>query len=241
MPHVEAISDMHGRLPRAAGGYPAVPPCDVLVIAGDICPDFLGGTKGHYAKGEVKQANWLNGPFREWLEDVRKHSAHSIVGIAGNHDFVFQTKVEPPDLPWTYLWDSETAVDGLRFYGVPWCPRLGRWAFYADEKRLKRVYEAVPDFVDCLISHGPPFLYGDGIPPGSPFNTTGQMENVGTAQLTDIIADKRPRVIVSGHIHEARGRYEHYSGTTIYNVAYLTEHYKPYDVTNPTVHLKELG
>lgn len=257
MPHVEAISDIHGRLPRVAGGYPAVPPCDVLVIAGDIAPDFHGTSSSRpvrpgsktfahvYDKGEAQQSNWLAGPFREWLEDVRKHSTQNIVAIAGNHDFVFEAKVEPRDLPWTYLWDSEAVVEGLRFYGVPWCPKLGSWAFYADTRRLRMAYEAVPDNVDCLISHSPPRGYGDKIPTTSPFNSGYQDHHVGTAELTNILYEKKPCVVVSGHIHEGRGRFEYpvnKGATTIYNVAYLNEYYEPYGPLLPaTTKLKELA
>lgn len=136
MPVVAAISDLHGRLPRDSGGYVRVPPCDVLVIAGDICPDFHGagsarptrpGSKTFqhvYDKGEAAQTNWLNDEFREWLEDARAF-AGEVVAIAGNHDFVFERKLEPHNLPWTYLWDSEATVEGLRFYGVPLVPKIG--------------------------------------------------------------------------------------------------------------------
>ena len=81
---VAAISDLHGFLPD-------VPACDVLLVAGDICPvedhdlDF--------------QRRWLEGPFSDWLRGL---DAGEIVGIAGNHDFVAQADPEP---------DAQPAVD----------------------------------------------------------------------------------------------------------------------------------
>lgn len=221
-PVVAAVSDMHGVLPRGEGGYPDVPDCDVLVIGGDICPDF----ESKFDKGETRQANWLHDDFRQWLVDTE---VDHIVGIAGNHDFVFERGLQP-GLPWTYLQDSLTRVCGLSIYGTPWCPRLGRWAFYADERRLRAVYEAVPEYLDILISHSPPHGYGDSIPPMSRFNPSKQEINVGTHQLTNILYEKKPKAVVSGHIHEARGVYEYHShGTKVYNVSYLTAAYKPHE------------
>jgi len=219
---VYAVSDIHGRLPDPAD----LPVCDVLIVAGDICPDFLNSS---YDKGEARQANWLHKEFRKWLEDCYAEGVSEIVGIAGNHDFVFERGIQPHDLPWTYLQDRVETICGLSMAGVPWCPNLARWAFYADDKRLKAKYEALPDGLDILISHSPPHGYGDLIPKNSRFNYSAHDINVGTHQLTNILYEKAPKVVISGHIHEGRGRYEYHSkGVVVYNVSYLTEQYKPY-------------
>jgi predicted phosphohydrolase len=55
---------------------------------------------------------------------------HKIV-IAGNHDWSLEG-VEYPEL-WfqhaTYLQDSSTVIDGVKFYGAPWQPEFFNWAF----------------------------------------------------------------------------------------------------------------
>ena len=71
---IVAISDQHGLLP-------AIPPCDLLLIAGDITP-----VKNHDL---LYQSHWLNTDFRYWLKSL---PAEQIVYIAGNHDLVFQQK-----------------------------------------------------------------------------------------------------------------------------------------------------
>jgi predicted phosphohydrolase len=67
-----AVSDLHGALPT-------IPPCDLLLIAGDVAP-----TMNHSLRF---QADWLDTDFRFWLESL---PAQKIVFIAGNHDLVFQ-------------------------------------------------------------------------------------------------------------------------------------------------------
>ncbi len=80
-----ALADLHGYLPR-------VPASDILLIAGDVCPD------DHVEA----QAAWLDTQFRRWLEGL---AVDSVVAIAGNHDFVFQQApvLVAGDLPWQYL------------------------------------------------------------------------------------------------------------------------------------------
>lgn len=189
---IAAIADLHGHLPET-------PPCDVLVIAGDLVPFEM-------VRDPAAQAAWLDGLFRAWLD--ARPSGH-VVGIAGNHDFVFQD--EPgivPDLPWTYLQDSGCTIDGVRFWGSPWTPWFFDWAFNAPQEDgeafLEERFAPAPDDTDVLIVHGPPAGYGD--------RTAGAGGRVGsTAQLAciDRIA---PAACLFGHIHEDRGRWRR--GTT---------------------------
>src|SRR5262249_33524902 len=69
---VVAVSDLHGNLP-------AIPPCDLLLLAGDITP-----VRDHRL---AHQAEWLDTTFRAWLNQV---PARKVIGVAGNHDFIFQ-------------------------------------------------------------------------------------------------------------------------------------------------------
>src|ERR1700722_17205289 len=100
---IVAVSDMHGFLPN-------IPACDLLLLAGGITP-----VSDH---GILRQADWLDGDFRRWLNRV---PARKIIGVAGNHDFIFQQAPErlPRDLPWTYLQDTGTQWEGLHIWGTP--------------------------------------------------------------------------------------------------------------------------
>src|SRR5580658_8754431 len=95
---IVAISDQHGVLPE-------IPACDLLLIAGDVCP-----VSNHAIDF---QAAWLAAEFRQWLKCV---PARKSVFIAGNHDFVFEQRSGflPPSFPATYLQDSGIEWEGLR-------------------------------------------------------------------------------------------------------------------------------
>lgn len=196
---VVALSDQHGHLPE-------VPPCDLVLIGGDVCP-IVDHTP-------PSQRDWLLGPFAAWLAAL---PARRVVGIAGNHDFVYRTELaaELADLPWTYLEDESTDALGLRVHGTPWQPWFHDWAFNAPrgeeagEAFLAEKLAAVPDDVDVLLSHGPPRGYGDLASFGG---------HVGSTALVDAIDRTGPRLVVCGHIHEATGRW-HRGATEIANVA----------------------
>lgn len=201
---ITAVSDLHGHLPR-------IDPCDLLLLGGDLCPatDHSLDT----------QQRFLAHPFADWLSDV---PATKIVGIAGNHDFIFQQLPEaiPAGLRWTYLQDASTEVAGLNIYGTPWQPWFGDWAFNAREPELAEKWAAIPDATDLLIVHGPPAGYGD-------LTTSG--DRTGSPSLLDAIDRVKPTLAVFGHIHEGRGLWTR-GPTTLANVSYLNARYKPVHV-----------
>ena len=98
---VVAAADLHGDLPH-------VPPCDLFLLGGDLCPF------GSHRAGT--QAEWLDTTFRRWLAAL---PAREVVGVAGNHDFLFEREPArvPRDLPWTYLQDSGCEFEGWRIWG----------------------------------------------------------------------------------------------------------------------------
>src|SRR6266699_514820 len=131
---IVAVSDMHGFLPD-------IPECDLLLLAGDLTPV----TDHSWAF----QAQWLDREFRYWL---KAQPARQIIGIAGNHDFIFEQMPElvPQDLAWIYLQDSGTQWEGLNIWGTPWTPVFFDWAFNGQPERLKRQWSFIPDDTDIL-------------------------------------------------------------------------------------------
>src|SRR5512142_3205347 len=96
-----ATADLHGNLPD-------IPDCDLLLIGGDILPLAI-------QHDNARSLQWLDYEFREWLRHI---PPAKIIGIAGNHDFVFETGwVDSLLLPWTYLQDTGTIYNGLYIWG----------------------------------------------------------------------------------------------------------------------------
>lgn len=203
--HIVAMSDLHGYLPED------VPECDLLLLAGDMLP-----VTNH---GIPFQAEWLDQDFRRWL---RRLPARKIVGIAGNHDLIFDHEPQrvPCDLPWTYLQDSGLEWEGLKVWGTPWQPWFFDWAFNGSPDVLRRKWALIPDDTDVLLVHGPPHGYGDGVPERS------GIRYCGCPHLLERIEQIAPRLVVFGHIHEGRGQWQ-LGPTTLANVTLLNEKYEP--------------
>jgi len=193
------LSDLHGH-------FPEVPPCDLLILAGDYAPAY----KHH-------PVFFYRDQMAPWVADAARNC--QVVGIAGNHDLLFEKRPDlVPQMEWTYLQDSGTIVNGLRIWGTPWQPRFFDWAFNLDEPELCERWALIPDDTDILITHGPPRGYGDW----STFNN----ERCGSAGLLARIESVRPGVAVAGHIHDGYGRYQ--IGKTLFvSASYVDEDYRP--------------
>ena len=186
---IVCISDMHGMLPL-------LPECDLLLIAGDVCPP------PYWPVNEAieRQARWLNDVFRSWLESTK---CKAIVGIAGNHDVVFESF--PPSLSWIYLQDSGVNWGGLKIWGTPWSkwiitPWPYEWAFGAEDTEQQYRFTKIPIDVDILVSHAPPL---------SILDETNNGIHAGSEVLLDRIKHlPNLKMHVFGHIHEAAGMKE---------------------------------
>lgn len=197
MTKIICCSDLHGYLPE-------IPDCDLLLLGGDYCR--------HH-----DNLYWYNHDFADWIKE--KAARMKVIGVAGNHDFVFQ---DNPDslvkMDWTYLEDSGTEWNGFNIYGSPWQTRFYDWAFNADEPDMERIWEKIPSNTDILLLHGPPHGYGD-------FSPYGKV-HTGSPSLTKKILEIKPKLVVAGHIHSGHGRY-HIGESLFINAAYVNEQYKP--------------
>lgn len=195
---IVAISDLHGYLPSA------VPDADLVLIAGDVCPD---------AAGPGDQAHWLRYRFAPWAQRLR---AGAKVMCWGNHDFVgHMLRHYPGSLPVEVVTDRKVSVLGLTIYATPWTRTVpGVWAFDVELDQLATYMAAIPSGIDILMTHGPPYGVLDRVVSG---------HRVGSKALADAVARVKPKLHVFGHIHEARGQ----EGSS-YNVAIVDERYEPY-------------
>lgn len=197
-----ATSDLHGDLPE-------IPECDLLLIAGDVCP----WKNSHAVTG---QRHWLRKKFFPWMEG---QPAKEIVWIGGNHDFVceqpgFYRIADEGPANSIYLHDVTTVVNGLSIYGSPWTPNLRTWAFFKDTPDFQTFADQLPK-ADIYLLHAPPAGILDGGHPewGSPF-------------VAGAIARHHPKLVIFGHIHKGYGKAS-FGDLTFANVAHMNELYEP--------------
>mgnify|MGYP001381089865 CR=1 FL=1 len=193
-----AVADLHRHLP-------AVPPCDLLVVAGDVVGMF---------DPEPARRAFLRGPVRDWLDAV---PAGAVVMVTGNHELVDGAVLD--ELPWRVLRDETAQVAGLRVHGPAWRSQKLDWEYQDGLGRyppggLPPRFAAVPEGVDVLVSHEPP----EGLLDAEP----GRAGH-GSAALRRTVEGAHPRLVVCGHVHGAHGRVRH-GATLVVNAAQAGQH-----------------
>lgn len=212
------ISDSHCRLRKIT-----IPEGDILIHSGDL----------------TFQSN-----VQEILQELRelgryKDKFKAIVLVEGNHDRLGENNPELmdqmcKDYGVTLLRDEGTIIEGFKFYGSPFQPAFGNWAFNMDrgDPALKAKWDAIPDDTQILVTHGPPMYVLDGIMRYRPERHEYEIENVGCYDLYDRVSNlANLNLHVFGHIHEGFGQLKK-GNTTFVNASICTAEYKP---TNPPI------
>lgn len=216
---ITAISDLHGEFPELPGG-------DLLIIAGDCTSDD-------------RVRAWKH--FFDWLE---KQEYTNKVMIAGNHDrFCEQwaTSDDPihdmldDDPPISYLCDSGIEIAGVKIWGSPYSLYLDGMnpccaAFTGREQEIAMSFNMIPNDVDILVTHTPPWGILDQV---NDYHN-GKIRNCGSRSLLRTLERIKPRFHFFGHIHEKGGGIINYkrpghgieNNTTCINVSLMNEHYQ---------------
>jgi Icc-related predicted phosphoesterase len=224
---IVALSDQHGYLPD-------IPPGDLMIVAGDVCPDGVGRFTA--MQRPDRQKVWFDDNIRPWM--AAAPARHKLL-TWGNHDYCGQacdfradspTKAAPGALQ--IVVDecvTVSAGDGaLSIWATPWSNLFMEWAFMKTPEELETVYAQIPAGIDILVSHQPPYGHGDRfVHLGS-----GKVEHIGSRELLAAIERVRPRLVICGHIHDGHGRTQH-QGIPICNVSVVNEQYRL--VHRPTV------
>lgn len=215
-----AISDMHGILDFD------IKECDILCICGDIVP--LNVQTLH--EGSVK---WITKKFIPWCE---KQPCEKVFLIAGNHDRVAEWYPDEwrdtfKDTKITYLFDesaefvkeTEDSYQEISIYGTPWCHQFYNWAFMTSDVELEKIYSKIPYKVDVLLTHDAPYGTSDVILDDVPWKTD---EHIGCIPLGHAVDEKKPRVLLHGHLHSTNHELEKRGETDVYNASVVNESYK---------------
>lgn len=154
---IVATSDLHGFLPEI------IEEADIMIIAGDIVPLDI---QFNLTESEI----WLEGIFAQWIKAL---PVKKVYMIAGNHDACFEDTdsfsldcfEEACEGKLVYLQNECTTYDyegqEIKIFGTPYCHIFGNWPFMISNEGLEEEFKKIPDQVDIIISHDPPFAYGD--------------------------------------------------------------------------------
>ena len=193
---VVCISDTHGNNLSNI----KIPNGDILIHTGDFTK--FGSFK------EVFEFNKQLGLYPHKYKIV----------IAGNHDIILDDKYyhkylndvnifkrngkDPKQMlnNCIYLNNESVVINGYNFYGSPYQPYFKNMGFNLERHsiEIKENWEKIPENTDILLTHTPPFGYGD-------YSEKGV--NLGCKDLLNQIKKIRPKYNIYGHIHEGYGIY----------------------------------
>lgn len=226
---IDCISDLHGHYPKTPGG-------DILILCGDYTAsdkmtqwaEFFSWFKNQdYKKKILIAGNHDNFFMSGWPKNQKEASE-----LASVQEWLEKVddEFEAPDFE--YLCDSgcEVVTNGnrLKIWGTPWTlkfpginPRCCAFTLNSEEE-MKEKLDLIPDDIDILISHSPPYGILDK-------NTQGK--HCGSKALLETIHRVKPKYHFFGHIHEQGNKsmiYKHSDTHTFCsNRSFVNERYIP--------------
>jgi len=207
---------LHGHFPKLEGG-------DLLIIGGDL-------TSLHAEEEFYDFANWL-----------RNQDYEDRIVIDGNHDTWLAEHADSWDIEnwcdtgeFEYLLDSGTQLEnGMKIWGSPWTLKFKGMnpkcmAFTCDtEEELEKKWELIPDDMDILVTHSPPFSIKDGKNPDQNLGSPSLMKKISNLQCL--------KLHTFGHIHEGYGMQDMrwlklkngFKAGIYINASHVNEYYEP--------------
>jgi len=172
-----AFSDLHRDLTQAALLVEMSADADLVIGAGDFASVHEGLEETITALAPIETPTILVPGNNETLDALR--------AAAGGWEAA------------TVLHGEGMTVDGVEFFGLgagvpttPW-----DWSFDLSEEEATAMIAPAPED-SVLVLHSPPYGHCDGGDPDTHF---------GSKALLAAVEEKRPRLVVFGHIHEAWG------------------------------------
>ena len=241
---IDAISDLHGHYPKLEGG-------DILIVAGDLTARDLRDEYLHFCRyirhSGYKKIIVIAGNHDNLMQKEPEFflSNDQVSYLCDSGTQIFYDDSDPLKLDENALRLEDITrpkLKSLKIWGSPWTIKFkgmnpACMAFTCDtEEELAQKWALIPDDVDILVTHSPPYGIHD---------KTIQRKRVGSKSLYDRLIAIKPRVHVFGHIHECGYKYsrikyplkvEHLSEeifrlerheTHCINASHVNEHYKP--------------
>jgi uncharacterized protein len=184
-----AFSDLHHDLATAALLVERSREVDAVVCAGDLASVHSG--------------------LAETIEALRPIEVPTVL-VPGNNET--DAALRQACSEWeaaTVLHGEARELDGITFYGLgagvpvtPW-----DWSFDLTEEEAASMLEPCPEDA-VLVVHSPPLGHVD----------ESRGRHLGSAAIRDAIADRSPRLVLCGHIHESWGAESAIGATRVLNL-----------------------
>ena len=218
-------SDIHGDISQLLYDSIRKHNPDVLTISGDVAP-----TSRILPRSDLGQLGWFTYvfiPFCITFPELK------IVMTFGNHDYVVIGDLEDllieHDLSHRVfvLINESVNIDGIVFYGNPYSLHFLGWNYNASEVELYLGCSNMCDDVDVFLTHQPPFGVCDRCHEDV-FKDTNQPPTrpLGSHSILQIIEEKQPKFVVTGHIHTGSHRIKLVGKSKVINTSILNEEYK---------------
>lgn len=207
---IVAISDTHCRFKKVQ-----IPPCDLLISAGD-----------YSFKGEQHVVR----DFHKWLS---KQPAKHKISVQGNHEkwvesnFSLAKQTAEEECPGVHFMDEGLVeIEGLKIWCSAITPFFYNWAWnrYSGEE-IQKHWDKIPNNVDGIVTHGPCFGIVDSMLQFNGKKCEWEKVHLGCPQLLKRVLEVKPKFHISGHIHPGYGL-EIKEGITFINAALCNDNYQ---------------
>lgn len=169
-----AITDVHGRTQVSKWIIELSKDFDLLAIAGDV-------------------AEWGDEKFfRNFYKYLSDNNIKTLF-VPGNHDPILELSLDKI----SNLHGRSINFDDLTFCGIGGSnPTPFNTPFELDDDRAYELLFRLPDKIDVLISHASPY--------GTKCDRSYRGDHIGSKPVRSFIDKAKPKVVISGHVHEAR-------------------------------------
>jgi Icc-related predicted phosphoesterase len=210
MTKICVISDTHCKWNKLI-----IPPCDILISAGDY--SFRGEL--HVVKD-----------FHKWLH---KQPAKHIISLQGNHEkmvesnFAISKQTAEEVCPGVIFIDEGLVeLEGLKIYTSAITPFFFDWAWnrYPGEE-IQKHWDLIPSGMDIIVTHGPVFGILDGVLEFDKSMGEMGLRHCGCPSLLKKVFEIKPKYHICGHIHPGYGR-EELDGINFINASICDDDYR---------------
>ncbi|MEM3078484.1 MAG: metallophosphoesterase [Nitrososphaerales archaeon] len=169
-----AITDIHGKTQVLKWLIELAKNFDLLIIAGDV-------------------TDWGDEEFFRSFYKTLSDNNITTLFVPGNHDPCYESTL-PKILN---LHGESTTFNGLTFCGIGGSnPTPFNTPFELKDDQVVELLSRFPERVDILISHASPY--------GTKCDRTYRGNHIGSKPIRSFIEKVKPKVVISGHVHEAR-------------------------------------